>query len=171
MQRITLQKNLKFRVLEAGSQLATNNFQKMLMISAISAGIVLLSGLILFAATKPAVSKLEKSGALATVSAAGAAPAVGGFQTSSINIANNGLTYIQGARVTEITGNTIKTSMSLNSNTFDWVIETSGATKLINHLGQKQTISDIKVGDYLMVTGKLLESKGSYIINAEFVRE
>jgi hypothetical protein len=61
--------------------------------------------------------------------------------------------------------------MSWGAANFAWTIETTGATKFLNSQGQKQTISDIKVGDVLVITGKLVNDNNQFAINAEFVRK
>src|ERR1035437_5863106 len=114
MQRISLEPSL-IKLHEA--QLHTrnyyyeNNFQKTFVIAAVSAAVVLASGLILFNINRPATSKASSanstSATVATPSTATATSVV-----SEIHIANNGLAFVQGARVTAISGDTIETTTS-----------------------------------------------------------
>jgi len=148
-----------------------NNLQKIFAISAFSAGLVFLTGLTMFVANNPAVSK----SILNPKSSFAAVVAPSGFSTSSsilgVNIANNGSMLVRGAVVTAVSADTLEAKMSWGSANFAWVIQTTGATKFLSQQGQKQTISDVKVGDTVTVTGKLASDSNQYVINAEFVRE
>lgn len=168
METLSLRHYLKFRQAQWRGRANKNNPNKTFKISAVSAGLVLLFGIAMFSFNSPTVLKTR----------ADSTPVVASANISSstiplilgINIANNGLVFVRGARITAISGDAITTSMSWGSASFSWVIKTSGSTKFINQQGQKQTISNLKVGDAVTVTGKLVGDSGQFTINAEFVR-
>lgn len=169
MERFTLGQGLKFRQTELGVLVHKTDFQKTLKISAVFAGVVLMSGVVMFNARNPVILKSSNHSVVPAVTATSSnspsAPVLG------VNIANNGLVFVRGARVMAISGGTIQADMSWGSASFIWVVQTTGTTKFFSHQGQKQVISDIKVGDVLNVTGKLVSKDNQFIINAEFVRE
>jgi hypothetical protein len=172
MGTLSLQQNLRLRQAELAAYIYGDNPQKIFKISAIFAGVVLLAG----------VSVFGLNGLMSRRSGMSSAPVasameVGSSATSTassileVHIANNGLVYVRGAQVTSISGGVIGTSMSWGSTDFVWTVETSGTTKFLDQQGRKQTISDVKVGDIIAVTGKLVSDNNKFIINAEFVRE
>lgn len=108
----------------------------------------------------------------AQVAAAGAAAAPAPkTPTIEVNIANNGLVLLRGARVTDITGTVIQVDMKWGANDFAWTVNTRSNTKFINSKGENQTLNDIQVGDYVIVTGMLARGADQPTIEADFVRE
>lgn len=169
MKTLVLQQGLSFRQAELGARLQGNSFQKAFRISAISAAVIFLAGVIMFNLQNPVILNASASSAPIAVTSDSSRSVVSSM--SGINIANNGSIFVQGAKVTGISGNSIKINTSWGSTNFAWVVQISGTTKFLNHQGEKQTISDIKVGDIVMVTGKLMGDSNQFAINAEFVRE
>jgi hypothetical protein len=146
-----------------------NSFHKTFVVLAVSAGVVLLLGMAMFFVRGLGASKFSNNStpvALAVAPSSSTAPAM-----LEVHIANNGMIFVHGAKVTAISGDTIQTTMSWNSTNFNWVVQTTGMTKFFNRLGQKQYISDIKEGDVITVTGKLASQVNQFTINADFVRE
>lgn len=169
MEMITLKPSLKFRRAELSAQLYEGYYDKTFAIAASVAGVVLLLGAIAFGLRGLAYSKPANNFNMTAVSATSSS-AVDPLMLE-VHIANNGLIFMRGARVTAVDGGTIETVTSWGDTRFAWIVETNGATKFLNHQGQKQIISEIKVGDFLSVTGKLVSDSNRLIINAEFVRE
>ncbi len=152
--------------------------QKLYITAAASLAVALLSGMFVYSlSTQPwtrVASASTQNSASDTVYLAGAgagaaetieAPAV------EIHIANNGLVLLRGARVTSVSGNTIYVATKSGSVDFVWIVQTGSATKLLTSKGEKQTLADIQPGDYVKVTGTLLESGARSRIDADFVRE
>lgn len=174
METLSIQQSLRFRETELSARVHESASQKLFRISAFSAGIVLFSGVFMFNIQNPVIVRSSKSLAYATPTTQVALAASDSSSSTptilGINIANNGLVFVRGARVTSITDDKIQASMSWGYTDFAWTIETSGLTKFLNNKGQKQTVFDIKVGDIIVVTGKLVGDNNQLTINAEFVR-
>jgi hypothetical protein len=172
MEALSLHQSLKLRQAELGTCIYGDDFKKIFKIPAIFAGVVLLAGVSVFGLNGLMSNKSKVSSAPVA-----SAMAVSSLATSTIptmlevHIANNGLVFVRGAQVTSISDGVIRTSMFWGSTDFVWVVKTSGVTKFINQQGQKQNISDVKVGDIVTITGKLASDNDKFIINAEFVRE
>lgn len=161
MQRVVLGSSLKLPRFELTPQ--------MFKFSAVFAAIVLLTGLAMFKIQNPTVLKSSASSKSQIVVPSASPTAVPTML--GVNIANNGSVFIRGASVKSVSDNQILASVSWGSTVFSWVIQTTPTTKFLNHAGQKITISDIKVGDIVNVTGKLLSNENQFTINAEFIRE
>ena len=169
MERVTLGPNIKSHAARLSAQVYVGDFQKMFVVAAISAAVVLFSGVIMFNSNRPAESARHGNStpvALADTNGTSTAPLVLG-----VNIANNGLAYIRGAKVTRVEGNVIETEISWGSAQFVWKVQTTATTKFFGLNGQKQTILDIKNGDILDVTGAISSVDGKLVIAAEYVRE
>jgi len=176
MQRITLQQSRIFRTAELADRVANPNFQKFLKMAAISAGTILLLGVLMFGLrglflSRPVLTP-NPIPVVSSVNASGVVPIniPTNPLTLGFNIANNGSVFVRGARVTDISGDTILTDMSWGSTNFIWSIKTTSATNFLNQQGQKQTIADIKVGDVVMITGKLENNSNQPVIDADVVR-
>ncbi len=104
--------------------------------------------------------------------------AVGGLPTAAtatdtksspfleINIANNGLVHLSGARVVSISDNTIEVAMGFNAASFNWVIQTSPNTKYPTTDGSYRTRAAIQIGDIVTVTGMLTKGDAEPTIDA-----
>lgn len=168
MERITLGSSLRFRQAELGAQIYKSGLQKIFKFSAVSAGVVLSLGIIAFNIQSPTFFKTRST--IPIVAAASSESTTTPLMLG-INIANNGSVLLRGARVTDVFGRTIQTNLSWASADFTWTVEAPNNAKFFDHKGQKQTISDIKVGDIVTVTGKLVSKNNKMVISAEFVRE
>lgn len=168
MERLALVQSLRFRRAELGACVRESNLQKTLRVSAFSAGAVLLLGLVMFNLQNPEVSKINVDSAPAVAAASSSPSAISPIL--GINIANDGSVVVRGARVVEVSDNTITADISWGSAGFVWIAETSRITKFINNQGQKQTIADVKVGDIVTITGKLIKSGERFTADARFVR-
>lgn len=108
-------------------------------------------------------------------SAAGSALSVGSSTTvipmHAVHIANDGLTYVQGATVTSIGNSTISIAIVWGGASFNWTAVTNSNTKFITASGEKGTFIGIQVGDYIDVTGLLTQGGNTPIIAAQFIRE
>jgi len=89
----------------------------------------------------------------------------------AVHIANDGLTYVQGATVASIGNGTISISIAWGGATFNWTVTTNSNTKFITAAGEKGTIEGIQVGNYIDVTGLLSQGGATPIIAAQFIRE
>ena len=103
--------------------------------------------------------------------AAAAASAAKQQPLSEMNIANNGLVLLRGARVTDITGSTFTVTMVWGGTDFTWRVHTLYNTKFFNTKGEKGGVADIKVGDVITVSGGLSGNAAQPAVEAVFVRE
>jgi hypothetical protein len=87
-----------------------------------------------------------------------------------VHIANDGLMLVRGAMVTSITNGTITVSIAWGGASFNWTVTTNSNTKFIMASGEKGTIADIQVGNYIDVTGPLTQGGATPIIAAQFIR-
>ncbi len=95
-----------------------------------------------------------------------------------LHIANNGMTYIQGARVVSISGVTITLAMAWNNVTLEWAVHTDESyagkrhfgTRFLDHAGKYISISDIHVGDIVTVSGDLDTHVNGLAVKADTVR-
>jgi hypothetical protein len=88
-----------------------------------------------------------------------------------VNIANNGLVLLRGARVVSVSGGTIQVAVAFGAGNFTWKARTNSDTEFFASDGQKGTLDDIVAGDTVTVTGMLADGGGQPAINAEFVRQ
>ena len=120
----------------------------------------------------PAANAEAKAGTTYLTSEGAAAGAAQSAEVMrEVHIANNGLMLLRGARVTSVSGNTIRVTLSWGSSDFTWVLLTDSGTTFLTASGEKQALSDIRVGDIVTATGTLNESGSSSVISADFVRE
>ena len=89
---------------------------------------------------------------------------------AEIHIASSGLTYLRGAHVASVSGSIIRTEITLGAGVFIWNIESGYSTQFYGPSGIKETLSDIKPGDYLSVTGKLTSAGNAPSISADVIR-
>jgi len=105
--------------------------------------------------------------------------AVAKIPTKGMNIANNGLIMLRGGQITEIKGTTLKIKLAFEANSFTWIVETNArtfetrdfGTKFLNHEGQKISIKNFSIGDYVSISGILTESKEGATLLADDVRK
>jgi hypothetical protein len=90
--------------------------------------------------------------------------------TREMHIANNGLMLLRGAEVLSLSGSSIKVDVSWSSGTLTWTLMTNNNTVFLTSTGQKATMEDIKVGDYLTVTGTMYNTGSEPTIAAKYVR-
>lgn len=95
-----------------------------------------------------------------------AVPAIG-----EVHIANNGLVLLRGARVISIADGTIHVGVTLGSSRFLWAVKIDNYSKFLTPDGQAESLSDIKTGGILTVTGRLSAGGPEPTIGADFVRE
>ncbi len=88
-----------------------------------------------------------------------------------IHVANTGATLLRGATVTAIEDNIIHVTTTWNEVNLNWSIKTKFFTNFLTNKGKKAALGDIKVGDILTVTGKLISGGIEPIIEAEFIRK
>jgi hypothetical protein len=78
---------------------------------------------------------------------------------------------VQGATVTSIGTGTIAISIAWAGATFSWTVQTTSSTKFFTVSGEKSTLDEIQVGDYIDVTGLLKQGGATPIITAQYIRE
>lgn len=88
-----------------------------------------------------------------------------------ITIASDGLVHLRDARVVSISGNAIEVSVSFDGDDFAWIADTSAATKFPDGSGRNQSISAIRSGDIVDVTGELQSGGATPTLAATFVRD
>lgn len=87
-----------------------------------------------------------------------------------LHIANNGLVYMQGARVVSISQTGMTVSSKWEAATFRWMIEIDDKTRFVEPDGETGMFSDIRLGDFVNITGYLISSSPPPSIRAEAVR-
>jgi len=95
-----------------------------------------------------------------------------------MHIANNGLVLLRSARVVSLHGNTITVSTAWGSADFTWTVRTdlshfesrTFGTRFIDRDGKKGSLSGIKVGSVVTITGALDPVAGEPTIDADSVR-
>lgn len=87
------------------------------------------------------------------------------------HIANDGLVLLRGARVTAVSDDIIHVGMVWGSSYFTWAATTGHYTKFLDSKGEKESLSDIAVGDTVTITGRLRANDTEPTIEADFVRE
>ena len=111
---------------------------------------------------------LSSSVASGTTSAARAA-------VQEINVANDGLVYLENVRVDSISGTVLTVGIAWGRAIFPWVIDTQGGkggTRYIRANGDNTgSINDLHVGDTISITGMLDTTMAQPTIDAQYVRE
>ncbi len=110
------------------------------------------------------------------LSAAGAAAAEKDTHSISaplqeLHIAANGLVLLRGATVVSVSNHTIRASLTWGPDDFVWLVQTDYSTKFIDPKGERGSLSDIRPGASITVTGMLTGGGTEPTINANFVRE
>jgi hypothetical protein len=89
----------------------------------------------------------------------------------NINIASDGLVLLNDAQVVSISGSTLDVRVDFGGMSFPWVVQTNSSTKFPIAGGNFQSLSDIRSGDVVTVTGTLSGAGSKPALNATFVRE
>ncbi len=152
--------------------------QKIYAIASISVVSVVVTGLFLYQAQTPLAHALGY-GAVASASpntvylSGNAAAASTTVETPirEVHIANTGLTLLRGARVLSISGSTIEVGMTWGSSDFTWSVQTHFGTKFLNAAGEKESVTNIHIGDVVTVTGKIVEGGMRSVVSADIVRK
>ena len=87
-----------------------------------------------------------------------------------LNIAGNGLTYIQGARVARASNSYLEVVSEWNAGVFRWRVEIRPETRFVLSSGEAGALSDISVGDFVAITGTLSGNASSVLIEGDIVR-
>ena len=87
-----------------------------------------------------------------------------------MHIANDGLVFMRGARVTSVSGKSIVVAIAWGSMGTSWTVHTNDATYFATRGGEKITLSKINVGDSITITGKLNQGASQPTIEAVAVR-
>jgi len=96
-----------------------------------------------------------------------------------VHIANNGMVFLQGARVESISGTTIVVSTSWNTTKLQWTIYTNGSnygsrqfgTSFLDPKGDSITIKNINVGSIVSVNGTFNMSFVEPTVKADVIRK
>lgn len=87
-----------------------------------------------------------------------------------LTIANNGLVYLQGARIVGISESAITVVSEWNGSTFRWITHINSGTRFVRTDGERGTLADIEVGGFVAVTGHLAGGSSSPLIEASVIR-
>jgi len=95
-----------------------------------------------------------------------------------IHVANNGLVFLQGAKIVSIDGTTITASIEWNKMNFLWKIKTNGTkygkryfgTQFIDSKGEHIAVEDLLVGETLTVSGTLDTNASIMTVDAQVIR-
>ena len=102
-----------------------------------------------------------------------------GKSIMEVHIANNGMVFLQGARVESISGTTIVVSTSWNNTKLQWTIYTNGSsygsrqfgTSFLDSKGDNITIKNINVGSVISVNGTFNMSFVEPTVKADVIRK
>lgn len=89
--------------------------------------------------------------------------------TLEVMIADNGKTTVRGAKVTDVSGNTITAQTIWDASSITWTVRTDGDTDFIQKNGSGSSIEDIEDGDYVSFSGTL-SSGSSFSVDADVVK-
>ena len=92
-------------------------------------------------------------------------------QVLGITIANTGLVYVRGARVTSLAYGQFSVSLEWGNMHFEWVVSTPSATRFVTSSGKKMSQAELYIGDSVAITGLLDTTARTPTILAQFVRE
>ncbi len=95
-----------------------------------------------------------------------------------VHIANNGMIFLQGARVLSISGTTIVVSTAWNHTDMKWTIQTNASdygprhfgTSFLDSKGKSVNMDSIRVGDFITITGTLDMNSSEVVVKADVVR-
>ena len=116
-------------------------------------------------AKTPLLAKITRKDAIADASSDIKIPML------EIHVANTGAILLRGAKVTSIEANIIHVTTTWNEANLSWSVKTKFFTTFLTNKGKKAVLSDIKVGDTLTITGKLMTGGTEPTIEAEFIRK
>lgn len=112
----------------------------------------------------PATGVVEGVGEEATTTSPQPAPSLG------LHIANNGLTYIEGAKVVSISRSSMTVSSDWGGAELVWNVRLNGKTRFIASDGEKTDFENFEKGDYVNVTGDFISATPQLSLEAETVR-
>ena len=81
----------------------------------------------------------------------------------------NGKALVRGAKVTSVSGSTINATVTWGTSTLNWTVNTDGATKYYNRLGNTGVFADIVAGDSISFAGTI--SGNGLIVLATAVKD
>jgi hypothetical protein len=87
-----------------------------------------------------------------------------------LTIANNGLAYIKGARVSSISDSRIVAISEWNGSTLRWTVRVGADTKIVLPNGEQGTLNDLDRGSYIAISGDLAGGSSNLAIEAQTVR-
>ena len=87
----------------------------------------------------------------------------------AMNVANNGLILLRGARIISVDSDSIIAEVTWGSQNFIWNIKTERNTKFIQN-GEKTTIEELRIGDVGTITGDLDTDAREPTVIADYVR-
>ena len=87
----------------------------------------------------------------------------------AMNVANNGLILLRGARIISVESDAIVAEVKWGSQNFIWNIKTERNTKFIQN-GEKTTIEELRIGDVGTITGDLDTDEREPTVIADYVR-
>ncbi len=91
--------------------------------------------------------------------------------TLGVNIANNGLIILRGARVVSSSNGIVRVVTAWDSISFTWGIQTKSFTEFITSRGEKEALEDVRAGDIVTITGDLVQGGVEPVIVAQFMRK
>lgn len=95
-----------------------------------------------------------------------------------VHIADNGMVYIQGARVVSVSGKIMVVSTAWNHMDLKWTIQTNASsygkrhfgTSFLDSKGKEMDMKYIRVGDFITISGVLDMNSKETVIKADVVR-
>lgn len=92
-------------------------------------------------------------------------------QMIEMHIANDGLVLLRGAQVVSVSGNSVHVALLWGTSNFAWDLEITSNTKFLGSSGEKESLSQLAVGDTVTATGMLVESGAESVVDTQYIRK
>ncbi len=90
---------------------------------------------------------------------------------AEMHVTKDGQVSVEGAKIIQFAGSTIYASTKWNDITVRWTIKTNPNTTFFRRFGEKTSIEELSLGDYLTVEGRMDGGSESIIVTASKVRD
>lgn len=89
---------------------------------------------------------------------------------TEVSIDKEGKVVINGAKIFQFAGGTMYTRLIWGNSFVRLIVKTNSKTEIVRKFGEPITVKDMKVGDYIYITGELESGSDSLAINANLIK-